>query len=99
MRSRALRNLHDRNRTRMQEVGASANALQVVDHLFATPILTNRSVADRLGITPQGANRILRRLAAQGVVERVEGSHPHSYVAHDVLRAVEAPLSELSDLV
>ena len=37
VRSRALRNLHDRNRTRMQEVGASANALQVVDHLFRDP--------------------------------------------------------------
>ncbi|MCY3919716.1 MAG: Fic family protein [Chloroflexi bacterium] len=99
VRSRALRNLHDRTRSRMQESGASANVLQVVEYLFASPVLTNRSVGERLGITRQGANRILRRLAEQGVVERIGGSQPHRYVANDILRAVEHPVSELSDLV
>ncbi len=99
VRSRALRNLHDRTRTRMQEVGASANVLQVVDRIFETPFLTNRSVAEHLQITPQGANGILRRLAGQGVVNKVAESRPHLYVANDVLRALEAPLPELSDLV
>ena len=99
VRSRALRNLHDRYRSWMQAVGASANVLQVVDHLFATPLVTNRSVADRLGITPQGANGILRRLAEQSVVERIGDSQPHWYVANDVLRAIDAPVSDLSDLV
>ena len=99
VRSRALRNLHEHHRRRMQDVGVSANVLQVVDHLFATPFLTNRSVSELLGVTPQGASGVVRRLAEQGVVRKIEGSHPHWYVADDVLRAVEAPLSELSDLV
>ena len=99
VRSRALRNLHDRTRSRMLEAGASANVLQVVEYLFASPVLTNRSVGERLGITRQGANRILRRLAEQGVVERIGGSQPHWYVANDILRAVEHPVAELSDLV
>ncbi len=99
VRSRTLRDLHDRCRNRMQEAGASANVLQVVDRIFETPFLTNRSVAEHLQITSQGANGILRRLAGQGVVNKVAESRPHLYVANDVLRVLEAPRAELSDLV
>ncbi len=90
-RIRSVRELQEKYRQLLQERRESANALRMVDELFASPFMTAGRAARMLGITPEGARGILERLAQAGVVERVQGTWPHLYVARELLQAIEEP--------
>jgi hypothetical protein len=46
---------------------------RAVDHLLRKPVVTARSLADNLGITPQAALGLLRQLTAAGVIREATG--------------------------
>ena len=59
--------LHDlRERYRHEMAGSRSRAVEVVDLLFGNPIITVSRVGGRLGITPQGAIRLIRQLEEKG---------------------------------
>jgi Fic family protein len=52
---------------------AAANGHRVMDRLFDHPIVTVATVRDWLGITPVGANQIVSRLEAVGLLREITG--------------------------
>jgi Fic family protein len=52
---------------------AAANGHRVMDRLFDHPIITVATVRDWLGITPAGANQIVSRLEAVGLLREITG--------------------------
>ncbi len=80
-----------REKYRAQLHGTSARTVEAVDLLFATPILTVRYVQERLGLSQPGANGLLRRLAAYGIVEE-SGSGPgvrHRWYSEGILDVLD----------
>jgi len=90
-RSRRVRQLHDRYRSALQDLRASANALRLLDALFERPFMTPASAAGLLHITWAGAKGVLERLRAAGIVEDVSGRGPIMYVARELLDLIESP--------
>ena len=93
-RSRGVWEVYERYRERLQERRESANAMQLLDELFARPFASAPGTASRLGLSNAGARRILERLVDAGIVETVPDSWPRLYVARELLRLVEAPTAE-----
>ena len=90
-RVRRVRDLHEQKRQILLERRQSANALRLLDEIFARPIMTASQVAGLLNFTPAGARRILDRLVQAGVVNEVVGAWPRLYVATELLHLIEAP--------
>ncbi len=87
-RAEQLSDLREGYRSRLQGGGRSHLA---VDLLFANQILTVRHLQDRLGLSQPGANQMLRRLAAAGIVQEI-GSGPgvrHRWISTDVLKVLD----------
>ncbi len=68
----------------------TANALALVDLICETPIVTTRSIEDRLGVSRPTALRLLRRMEEQGVLsEGEEGARgQRRYVAREMMDAL-----------
>ncbi len=81
--------LRERYRATATELG-SVNALQVVDLMCENPIVTSRLVEGRLGVARPTALRLLRQLAAAGLLdEAAQGPRgQRRYVARDLLDVV-----------
>jgi Fic family protein len=62
-----------RNRITEHLGRAAANGHRVMDRLFDHPIITVATVRDWLGITPVGANQIVNRLEAIGLLREITG--------------------------
>lgn len=88
-RIRNVRELQDKYQRLLLERHESGNALRLVDYLFASPFVTMGAAAQTLNITYVGARGILERLRKAGIVERIEGSWPHIYVARELLGVIE----------
>lgn len=93
VRSRRVRDLQDQYRKQLQKGRASGNALRLLDALFETPFMTPSSAASILDVTWVGAKGVLERLRAAGVVELMRERTPLMYVARDLLRVIEEPLT------
>ena len=92
LRVRRVRALHEQKRQVLLERRESANALLLLDEIFARPIMTAVEAARLLDVTPAGARRILERLEQAGiVVEGVGSKWPKLYIATDLLHVIEAP--------
>jgi Fic family protein len=91
VRSRRLRDLHERYRRLLHDRRESGNALLLLDELFASPFMTAPLAADLLEITTAGARRILERLADAGVVDEHLETWPRLYVAKELIDLLEAP--------
>ena len=92
-RSRRLRGLHESYRQRARAASRSANALRVVDELFLRPVISAPQAARLLGVTPQGARRLLDRLAGAGLLE-VADHWPRLYNAGELIAILDAPQAE-----
>jgi Fic family protein len=80
-----------REKFRGQVGNTSARTAEAVDLLFANPILTVRYVQGKLSLSQPGANNLLRRLAALGIVEQV-GSGPgvrHRWYSREILAVLD----------
>jgi Fic family protein len=87
--------MHDlRERYRADLAGSRSRAVEVVDLLFENPILSARRVADRLGVTVQGAHRLVRQLEERGWLDAIGslGRGGRAYwVATEILDAISDP--------
>ena len=88
-RARKLRDLHEDYRRRLQEIGASGNALQLAEELFTSPVITRRLAAERLGVTSAGARIIVTRLEEAGILYAFRNTRPHLFVARELLDLLE----------
>ena len=92
LRVRRVRALHEQKRQVLLERRESANALLLLDEIFARPVMTAGEAARLLDVTPAGARRILERLEQAGiVVEGIGNRWPKLYIATDLLHVIEAP--------
>ena len=87
-----VRKLQERKRQTLLERHESANALRLLDELFARPVMAVAEAARVLDVTRAGARRILERLVQAGiVVEGIGSKWPKLYIATDLLYVIEAP--------
>ncbi len=85
--------LHDlRERYRADLAGSRSRAAEVVDLLFANPIVTVRRVQRALGITNQGARNLIGQLERRGWLQRAGSlplrGGPKVWIASDVYATV-----------
>ncbi len=91
-RSRRVRRTFEEYRALLQSRKESANAFRLLDLLFTNPFVTAPRTARELSVTPAGAQGILNRLVAAGVLRQLPAHWPRLYVAEELLRAIETPL-------
>jgi Fic family protein len=89
-----LQSLRERYREQFQTARAAARLLQVVDLLFAQPLLTASQVATSLEVDFSSAQRYVNQLEKAGLLREITGqARNRVYRADEVLRAIEEPLS------
>lgn len=91
VRVRRVRDLQEQKRQVLLERRETANALLLLDEIFARPIITAVEAATLIGVTPTGTRRILERLVHAGVLEELGDEWPRLYVATELLQLIEAP--------
>jgi Fic family protein len=97
-RARRMQELREQYRGKFQTARAVARLLQVVDLLFAQPVLTIRQVQTTLGVDFPAAQRYVHQLAEAGLLHEVTGkARNRVYRADEVLRAIEEPIPQSSD--
>ena len=93
-RSEQLQDLRERYRQQVQVERAAARLLQVVDLLFARPVLTVRDVETALDVNFSTAQRYVNRLEEIELVREITGrARNRVYRADEILRTLEGPLS------
>ena len=88
-RSQRIIELRDRYHEAAAAVGTQ-NALALVDLICENPLLTTRSIEDRLGVSRPTALRLLRRMEEQGVLSEADTGErgQKRYVAQAMMDAV-----------
>jgi Fic family protein len=79
---------------RAQLAGSRSRAVEVVDLLFANPIIAARRVQQTLGVTNQGAHNLIRQLEQRGWLRQlptVGRGGRNLWLAPEVFAAVEEP--------
>jgi Fic family protein len=80
-----------REKYRLALKGTRSRAAEVIDLLFANPIMTVRFVQGRLGVSQPGAANFLRALTDAGIVREV-GTGPgvrHRWFADEILQVLD----------
>jgi len=88
-RAETLADLREKYRTTLK--GNRSRAPEVVDHLFANPVMTVRHVQRMLGVSQPGATNLLRVLTDVGIVREV-GEGPgvrHRWFADEILSVLD----------
>lgn len=88
-RAEELSDLREKYRLTLQ--GSRSRAIEVADLLFANPIMTVRTVQERLDVSQPGATNLLRTLTAEGIVREV-GEGPgtrHRWFADEILTVLD----------
>lgn len=92
-RSLRLLDLREGTRQRLQAARVAARLLQVVDLLFAQPVVTVRQIEGALGVNFSTAQRYVSQLEEVGLLREITGqARNRVYLADEVLRAIEEPL-------
>lgn len=92
-RIRRIQELREQSRGKLQTARAMARLLQVVDLLFARPVLTVRQAQATLEVDFPAAQWYVQQLAHAGFLREVTGkARNRVYRADEVLRAIEEPL-------
>ncbi len=85
-----LLNLWRTYRDRLQEARASALLLQMVDHLFEFPAISNPSTSRRLGITQRSTQLNIEKLIDAGILEEITGQKRNRvYAAHGIIEIID----------
>lgn len=85
-RSNSVLDLWESLRKRLQAARASGKALALLDELMAFPSVTTTSAATKLHVTFPGAQKVIDRLQAEGVLTEIAATRPRVYIAHDVMQ-------------
>lgn len=89
--AQSLITLRERWREQYQREGGSAHLPALVDLLFEQPLLTVPRIAHRLNITPAWANRLVKRLVQDGILEPMGARRRNRvFAARAILDALEA---------
>jgi len=88
-----LQDLRERYRQRVQATRAAARMLQVVDLLFANPLVTVSTVQSALKVQFPVAQRYVDQLVSARVLREITGrARNRVYRAEEILRVIDAPL-------
>ncbi|MYA61372.1 MAG: Fic family protein [Dehalococcoidia bacterium] len=96
-RLRRVRELHTRYREALITRRGAVSGLNLLDALFDNPFMTVPRAMGILDMTPSGARRVLDRLIAAGIVERIDDAWRHLYVAQGILNEIEGPVESVSN--
>ncbi len=89
-RSYRIQELRSAYRARFQSTQASARILQVVDLLFASPVITVNRVKESLNVSFPSANRYIKQLEDEDIVQEITGhTRNRLYRADEILRAID----------
>ncbi len=88
-RVKRINDLRENYRLRFQQGRSAARLLQVVDLLFARPLISVRTVEMELGLPYPTAERYIDELVKQGILEDTGKARNRVFVARDILNAVE----------
>ena len=86
-RAEQLADLREDFRDRIR--GTRSRAAEVIDLLFANPVMTVRHVQRHLGVSQPGASNLLRQLTNVEVLREVPGSVRHRWFATDILDVLD----------
>jgi Fic family protein len=92
-RVRRLQALREAYRAQVAQQTRAAAVLQIVDLMFARPVLTINQVAEELGVSYQRARRHVAFLEESGLLREMTGyARNRVYRAAEILQAIDAPL-------
>jgi len=92
-RAARLQALRETYRERMQQQRAAARLLEVVDLLFARPIVRVPDLSEQLGVSQQTAGRYVATLEAEGILRETTGqARNRVYMADAVYEAITSPV-------
>ena len=94
-RIRQVRLLEAEWRTLLLSRREPSSGLQLLEELFANPVVTASRVSELLGVTDPGARRILNRLVDAGILVRVEDTWPNLYVADRLIHEINRPIEHI----
>ena len=86
-RAEQLADLREEYRERIR--GTRSRAAEVIDLLFANPVMTVRHVQQFLGVSQPGATNLLRQLSAVDVLREVPGPVRHRWFATGILDVLD----------
>jgi Fic family protein len=93
LRSRRLLDLREHYHEQFQNQRAAARLLQVIDILFARPLVTISDIADALDVSHQSATRYVNTLEEEEILHEITGqARNRVYQADAVLEAIISPL-------
>lgn len=91
-RCRAMLALRQEWREKVQEIDLKSRAFRLVDRLFSLPVIDVASAEKALGVkTYQTALADLERFESLGLIERIEGRYPLTFIAQGVRRIAHGP--------
>lgn len=75
--ARAIVDLWESHRSRIQNSGISPNALRLLDLLYQSPLVHVNLVADRLKVSYGTARNLIEHLEALGLIQEITKGHRH----------------------
>jgi len=92
-RVKRINDLRENYRQRFQQGRSAARLLQVVDLLFARPLISVRTVEEELALPYPTAERYIDELVKQGILEGTGKARNRVFRANEILQVIESPLS------
>ncbi len=89
VRVKRINDLRENYRQRFQQGRSAARLLQVVDLIFARPLISVRTVEEELTLPYPTAERYIDELVKQGILESSGKARNRVFVAREILNAVE----------
>jgi Fic family protein len=88
-RVKRINDLRENYRQRFQQGRSAARWLQVVDLLFARPLVSVRTVEEELGLPYPTAERYIDELVKQGILEDTGKARNRVFRANEILQVIE----------
>ena len=88
-----INDLRENYRQRFQQGRSAARLLQVVDLLFARPLISVRTVEMELGLPYPTAERYIDELVKQGILVGTGKARNRVFKADEILQVIESPLN------
>lgn len=92
-RVKRINDLRENYRQRFQQGRSAARLLQVVDLLFARPLISVRTVEMELGLPYPTAERYIDELVKQGILVGTGKARNRVFKADEILQVIESPLN------
>lgn len=97
VRAQRLQTLREQYREQFQSARTASRLLQVVDLLFARPVLTTRQVGETLSVNFSSAQRYINQLTEEGVLYETTGqARNRIYVAGQILKIIDEPINPIN---